>query len=128
VKNAVIGGAPSTSSVGTGLSVAFSRNIQLPIECVSESESDRNIVTRTWWEIGVAGMDKIEPEVQRVDDDGLEEPLPRSGVPGFCHQGTLFERRDIAFQVVDDSMNHLQGNLLQAVAGELSTGAHCGGA
>ena len=61
-------------------------------------------------------MDEVEPEVQGLDDDGLEEPLSGSKVPRRGHQGTLFERRDVVPQSVDNIVAHSQRDLGQVVS------------
>ena len=68
-----------------------------PFSYVSEGESERDIMTHTWREIGGMGVDKVEPKVQRLDHDFREEPFSGSGMPRFGYQGTLFERCEVVF-------------------------------
>lgn len=99
----------SNSSTDTEPGVVSLRSIQLSI-LVSESGSDWYVIARTWREIRGTRMDKVEPEIQRLDDDGLKEPLSASSVPQSGHQRTLFEQKGVFFQRVDDSVDHLQGS------------------
>ena len=78
---------------------------------MSGSNNDRHAIARTWQEIGGAGMDEVEPEVQRLDDDGLEEPLPGPDMPRSGHQGALLEGRDVVPQSVDNGVVHPQRSL-----------------
>ena len=76
-----------------------------------------DVVARTRQEIREAGTDEIKSEIQRFDDDGLEEPFPGPKVPGPGYKGTLLERGDVCFQGIYDSVNHFCGSLWKAVDG-----------
>lgn len=94
-------------TVGQGQCLCITSGCSFP--CASENKNDRIIIARTWQEIKGTRVYKVSVEVRRIDDDGLEEPLPGFGVPGFGYQGALFERINVVFQSVDNSVDYLQG-------------------
>lgn len=87
-----------------------SRKIRL-FSYMSGRNNDRHVIARTWQKIGGARMDEVEREVQRLDDDGLEEPLPGPNAPRSGHQGTLLEGRDVVPQSIDNGVAHSQWGL-----------------